>query len=123
MTEQEVFESVIKQKAPLEIDLMSDELTWERFRELELQGRTEYEVDLELKMGLKYGLLALGMIAGAAGKPKQGILLHRLEESFKKLSADFPPDYKTIRVVIDRFCEEVGFAEDEELNPKDQSLA
>jgi len=86
---------------------MDDSLTWERLAELEMKQCAELEVDFELRMALNYGLLVYGMIRGSSGKPKQGILLHRLSKAFKELNVDFVPDYKAIRELIDQFQKEI----------------
>jgi transcriptional regulator with XRE-family HTH domain len=38
------------------------------------------------------------MLEGAKGRPKQGILLHRLREALKGLEEDFPPDKRMLEM-------------------------
>lgn len=70
------------------IDLMSDTLSVEEYQ----HKREEAAIEYEMETGFKFWLLIRAMLLGARGKPKQTILIFRIDDFLKKQAKEFRPE-------------------------------
>lgn len=75
---------------------MSDSLSVEQYE----RQRAEEGIEQERQTAFKYWVLVRAMLLGARNKPKQTILMFRLEKFFKELAREFPPEPKAEKELL-----------------------
>jgi hypothetical protein len=77
-----------------ELDLMSDDLTNEKYERQKLETQREAEIEFAMEQEFIIRL----MLLRARNKPKQSILMFRIQNFIKQLGKEFPPETNLARI-------------------------